>query len=87
MQARRRRHLIALLVSAALLLAAGVGANAAQSQGGEVHLAMISPLTGPLSFVGVDNRAGVQAAIREINARGGVRGRRIRLEQTTSSSG
>jgi branched-chain amino acid transport system substrate-binding protein len=40
---------------------------------------MISPLTGPLSFVGLDNRAGVQAAIREINARGGVRGRRIRL--------
>jgi branched-chain amino acid transport system substrate-binding protein len=80
MQARRRRHLTALLVSAVLLLAAGVAANAAQSQGGEVHLAMISPLTGPLSFVGVDNRAGVEAAIREINARGGVRGRRIRLE-------
>jgi branched-chain amino acid transport system substrate-binding protein len=57
-----------------------VAANAAESQGGEVHLAMISPLTGPLAFVGVDNRAGVQAAIREINARGGVKGRRIRLQ-------
>jgi branched-chain amino acid transport system substrate-binding protein len=45
-----------------------------------VNLAMISPLTGPLSFVGQDNRAGVQAAIREINARGGIRGRRIRLQ-------
>jgi branched-chain amino acid transport system substrate-binding protein len=80
MQRRTTRHLIALLISALLLLAAGVAANAAESQGGEVHLAMISPLTGPLSFVGVDNRAGVEAAIREINARGGVRGRRIRLE-------
>jgi branched-chain amino acid transport system substrate-binding protein len=80
MQRRTTRHLIALLVSALLLLVAGVAANAAESQGGEVHLAMISPLTGPLSFVGVDNRAGVEAAIREINARGGVRGRRIRLE-------
>jgi branched-chain amino acid transport system substrate-binding protein len=81
MNGRRRRHLIvSLLVSALLLLAAGVAANAAESQRGEVHLAMISPLTGPLSFVGVDNRAGVEAAIREINARGGVRGRRIRLE-------
>ena len=80
MNARRRRQLIALLVSALLLLAAGVAANAAESQRGEVHLAMISPLTGPLSFVGQDNRAGVEAAIREINRRGGVRGRRIRLQ-------
>jgi branched-chain amino acid transport system substrate-binding protein len=80
MNGRRRRQLIALLVAALLLLAAGVAANAAESQRGEVHLAMISPLTGPLSFVGQDNRAGVQAAIREINARGGVRGRRIRLQ-------
>src|SRR5918992_2784009 len=80
MNGRRRRQLFALLASALLLLAVGVAANAAESQRGEVHLAMVSPLTGPLSFVGVDNRAGVQAAIREINARGGVRGRRIRLE-------
>jgi branched-chain amino acid transport system substrate-binding protein len=79
MQARTRRHLVAFLAAAVLLLVAGVGAEAARSQGGEVHLAMISPLTGPLSFVGVDNRAGVEAAIREVNARGGVRGRRIRL--------
>jgi branched-chain amino acid transport system substrate-binding protein len=79
MQARRRRHLTALIAVALLFLAAVVAADAARSQGGEVHLAMISPLTGPLSFVGVDNRAGVEAAIREINGRGGVRGRRIRL--------
>src|SRR5918992_1569404 len=80
MNGRRRRQLFALLASALLLLAVGVAANAAESQRGEVHLAMVSPLTGPLSFVGVDNRAGVEAAIREINARGGVRGRRIRLQ-------
>jgi branched-chain amino acid transport system substrate-binding protein len=80
MNRRTQRQLIVLLVSALLLLAAGVAANAAESQRGEVHLAMISPLTGPLAFVGVDNRAGVQAAIREINARGGVKGRRIRLQ-------
>jgi branched-chain amino acid transport system substrate-binding protein len=80
MNRRTQRQLIVLLVSALVLLAAGVAANAAESQRGEVHLAMISPLTGPLAFVGVDNRAGVQAAIREINARGGVKGRRIRLQ-------
>jgi branched-chain amino acid transport system substrate-binding protein len=80
MNGRTRRQLVVLLVSALLLLVAGVAANAAESQRGEVNLAMISPLTGPLAFVGVDNRAGVQAAIREINARGGVKGRRIRLQ-------
>jgi branched-chain amino acid transport system substrate-binding protein len=80
MNGRTRRQVLALLVSALLLLAAGVAANAAESQRGEVHLAMISPLTGPLSFVGQDNRAGVQAAIRELNAKGGVRGRRIRVQ-------
>jgi branched-chain amino acid transport system substrate-binding protein len=79
MNGRRRRQLLALLVSTLLLLAAGVAANAAENQRGEVHLAMISPLTGPLSFVGQDNRAGVEAAIRELNRRGGIRGRRIRL--------
>jgi branched-chain amino acid transport system substrate-binding protein len=45
-----------------------------------VRLAMISPLTGPLSFVGVDNRAGVLAAIREINRAGGIKGRKIALD-------
>ena len=75
-----RRLVIALVAAAVLVTAAALAASAARGGGsGEVHLAMISPLTGPLSFVGLDNRAGVQAAVREINARGGVRGRRIRL--------
>jgi branched-chain amino acid transport system substrate-binding protein len=78
---RNRRRLLSTALAAAALVAVllGISARPAVGQGGEVHLAMISPLTGPLSFVGVDNRAGVEAAIREINARGGVRGRRIRL--------
>jgi branched-chain amino acid transport system substrate-binding protein len=73
------RRLAAVLAVAVVLFAIAGGASGAEQGGGEVHLAMISPLTGPLSFVGVDNRAGVQAAVREINNRGGVRGRRIRV--------
>jgi branched-chain amino acid transport system substrate-binding protein len=80
MERHRRRLLLTALAAAAILaVLLGISARSAEGQGGEVNLAMISPLTGPLSFVGVDNRAGVEAAIREINARGGVRGRRIRL--------
>jgi branched-chain amino acid transport system substrate-binding protein len=80
MERRRRRLLLALTAAALSAVLVGVAARSATAQRGEVHLAMISPLTGPLSFVGQDNRAGVQAAIREINARGGIRGRRIRLQ-------
>ena len=79
MEGRNVARLVAVLTAVAAMLGAAGLAAGAREGGGEVHLAMISPLTGPLSFVGLDNRAGVQAAVREINARGGVRGRRIRL--------
>ena len=78
MEARVRRLLAVLAVFAAVL-GAGGAATASERRAADVNLAMISPLTGPLSFVGQDNRAGALAAVREINARGGVRGRRIRL--------
>lgn len=79
MDGRGLRRLAAVVVAtAAVLTAAGLAAGA-RDGGGEVNLAMISPLTGPLSFVGVDNRAGVQAAVAEVNRRGGIRGRRVRV--------
>lgn len=77
-----RRSSRALAVLAVIVVSAvGAAGSTAGTEGTPtVRLAMISPLTGPLSFVGVDNRAGVLAAIREINARGGIRGRRIALD-------
>jgi branched-chain amino acid transport system substrate-binding protein len=74
---RGRRFGVAAVAAAALVL---IGAGGGGAQGGEVWLAEISPLTGPLSFVGVDNRQGVDVAVREINARGGIRGRRVRVQ-------
>ena len=77
----RRSRVIALVAGVSLVLLAAAGsAGSAGKQGGEVWLAEISPLTGPLSFVGVDNRAGVTAAVNEINRRGGIRGRRVRVQ-------
>ena len=72
-----RRFGVAALAAVALVL---IGAGGGGAQGGEVWLAEISPLTGPLSFVGVDNRQGVNVAVAEINRRGGIRGRRVRVE-------
>src|SRR5215211_6944586 len=74
---RGRRFGVAALVAVTLVLAGAGGGGAAPA---EVWFAEISPLTGPLSFVGVDNRQGVDAAVREINARGGIKGRRVRVQ-------
>lgn len=73
----RRFGVAALAAVSLVLLSAGAGAGA---PAGDVWLAEISPLTGPLSFVGVDNRQGVDVAVREINRRGGIKGRRVRVQ-------
>jgi branched-chain amino acid transport system substrate-binding protein len=73
----RRFGVAALAAVTLVLLSAGAGSSA---PGGVVWLAEISPLTGPLSFVGVDNRQGVDVAVNEINAAGGINGRRVRVQ-------
>lgn len=75
MKARGGTPLVAAAVLVALSLASAV-ARAAQPP---IEIAMIEPLTGPLSFVGQDARAGAQAAIDEINKQGGIQGRKINL--------
>ena len=73
------RRLAAVVAVSLVVVTAVSAAGAEQNAAPAVHLAMISPLTGPLSFVGQDNRAGVLAAVQEINRSGGIRGRRINL--------
>lgn len=72
---RTRKLLVGAVAVAALLATAGAGSGG-QTQS-PIYLAEISPLTGPLSFVGTDNRQGVEVAVKEINAQGGVKGRKI----------
>jgi branched-chain amino acid transport system substrate-binding protein len=72
---RKTKLLIGVAAVAGLLATAGAGSGG-QTQGA-IYLAEISPLTGPLSFVGTDNRQGVEVAVKEINAAGGIKGRRI----------
>jgi branched-chain amino acid transport system substrate-binding protein len=80
MQARTVRRALGVLATAILVPLAAGAATSNAGGGGTVNLAMISPLTGPLSFVGTDNRQGVEAAIKEINGKGGVKGRKIKLD-------
>ncbi len=70
--------LVALAAVAAALVAFGFGGNREAQP--PVQLAMVSPLTGPLSFVGKDDAEGALAAVKEVNRLGGVKGRKIAID-------
>ena len=63
---------------AGVLAAATVIASAAHAQQ-EILIGYHGPMTGPASWVGLGGRDGAQLAIDEINAGGGVNGRKIRM--------
>jgi branched-chain amino acid transport system substrate-binding protein len=61
---------------ALLVLTAGVSGAATPEP---IVIGMVAPLTGPLGAIGSGHRAGAEAAVRELNRQGGVRGRRVVL--------
>ncbi|PKO66165.1 MAG: hypothetical protein CVU22_16715 [Betaproteobacteria bacterium HGW-Betaproteobacteria-16] len=64
------------------LLAAGLCLSAAAQQGvtdTEIVVGDILPLTGPPALLGVAHNLGVKVAIAEVNAAGGINGRKVRL--------
>ncbi|HMN80113.1 MAG TPA: ABC transporter substrate-binding protein [Burkholderiaceae bacterium] len=64
------------------LMAAGAFAPAAAQQGvtdSEIVIGDILPLTGPPALLGVAHNLGVKVAVAEINAAGGINGRKVRL--------
>jgi branched-chain amino acid transport system substrate-binding protein len=63
-----------LVVLFALLLTACAGAGGA---GGEIKVAILTPLSGPVPTFGVSTRDGALLAIEEWNAKGGVLGKKI----------
>lgn len=64
-------RLLAVLMAASLLVAA-CGQR-------PIRIGFAGPLTGPYSDLGVHGRNGAQLALEEINARGGIAGRRLEL--------
>jgi branched-chain amino acid transport system substrate-binding protein len=71
------------VLAAASLLAAGAMAPAAAQQQGvtdtEIVVGDILPLTGPPALLGVAHNLGVKVAVAEVNAAGGINGRKVRL--------
>ena len=56
------------------------GSGDSSGRSGPINIAMIAPLTGSYSTVGSGNVAGANAAVDELNAAGGVKGRKIVLD-------
>lgn len=76
------RTLVRLCRSAAAVLAASaavLSASATEPASDTIRLGMSTALTGPAADLGLNMRAGVQAAIDEVNASGGIDGRNIAL--------
>jgi ABC-type branched-subunit amino acid transport system substrate-binding protein len=64
------------------LLTAGACASVSAQQGvtdTEIVVGDILPLTGPPALLGVAHNLGVKAAVAEVNAAGGIHGRKLRL--------
>ncbi len=71
----RRAFLCLAAVAAGALLGVTSTATAAET----VRFGLIMPLTGPAAVVGTQQMQGVKFAVDEVNAKGGVAGRKIEL--------
>ncbi|HYG86832.1 MAG TPA: branched-chain amino acid ABC transporter substrate-binding protein [Azospirillum sp.] len=65
-----------LLLSIALLASAAAG----PLQAADLPIALVGPMTGQLAAIGEQMKRGAQAAIDEINAKGGVQGYTLKIE-------
>jgi branched-chain amino acid transport system substrate-binding protein len=69
----------AIILFVALVLAGLGGCKSGSDSSGNIHIGMLAPLTGTGASFGASQRDGVQLAIDEINAKGGINGRKIDL--------
>jgi branched-chain amino acid transport system substrate-binding protein len=72
----RSTYVTRLAAAAAVASMAGIGSGQAQEP---LKLGFAGALSGPASFVGIEIKRGAEIAIGEINAKGGVKGRKLVL--------
>lgn len=75
----RREFTLALLASAATLRAGQAFADAGVAAD-KIVFGQAAPFEGPASALGLGMREGLQAAFAEVNAKGGVKGRKLELK-------
>lgn len=71
------RRVAALVVVSLAVAACGTGGGGGGS--GPIKIGLLQPLTGPVSAAGIAVRDGAMIALEEINAAGGVNGRKLEL--------
>jgi branched-chain amino acid transport system substrate-binding protein len=74
-----KKNLVLKFAFALVLLAALVFAGCAKAESGTIKIGGIYPLSGDVAVYGVEARNGVQMAVEEINAAGGINGKQIEL--------
>jgi len=77
------RHAITTLAAALAVLGAVLAPIPARAVDGvtddTVTIGVFGPITGPAAYVGLGGRDGMNLAIKEINAAGGINGRKLRV--------
>jgi len=72
-------HWKTALAAAALLLSSAASAQTRGVSDSEIRLGLITDLSGPIANYGKESRNGATLAAEEINARGGIHGRKVRV--------
>lgn len=77
----QRRFMLSVFGASALLAMLPQSVSAADPGVGdaEIRIGVHLPLTGPASFVGQGSKVGIETAVAEINANGGVNGRKLAI--------
>ena len=84
-QATTSRRRIALLAAAGAAATLALPGRRAMAQPQDLRLGAIFPLSGPLALFGDESFRGVEVAVEERNAAGGVFGRPLRLVRAVSA--
>lgn len=86
-QSGMKRLLLGIVSMALSVTLAACGSSDAGSSGasGAIEIGSFSPLSGPQAATGIRSSAGVRAAVEEINAAGGINGRKISLTALDSA--
>ena len=73
------KHQLALALGLSLVLATEAPAAEQVVTADTIYVGAFGPITGPASYIGLGGRDGANLAVKEINAAGGVNGRKISI--------
>jgi len=78
---RRIVPVLATFAVAGVVLFDSSGSKSFAADGGAIHIAASSPLTGSAAAYGIETMNGVRLAVEEINATGGIDGKQVNLTE------